>query len=100
MYGTSNPAYNGFDAHLDALADGQIGVQAAFDDGTSGSYDYQPRHPAGRAAIPSITGGPTQTVDVSQADRRGQLPSYVQQSRTTCRNPGAAVFLTATISWP
>jgi hypothetical protein len=98
--GTSSPDYNGFDAQVDALADGQIGVQASFDDGTNGSYDYHlVIKPVGGAPLMDQMGGPVGSIDLSQAVTQGSYRVTFSDPDDTA-NPGHAVILTATLSWP
>jgi hypothetical protein len=98
--GGSSPPYNGFDAEMDALVDGQIGVQAAFDDGTSGAYDYHlVIRPVDEDPIYDQAGGPSQTVDATQGVTTGSYRVTFTDPDEVA-NPGAAVILTATVSWP
>jgi len=98
--GTSNPNYNGFDALVGALADGQIHVQAAFDDGTNGAYGYHlVIQQANQDPILDQTGGSSQTVDITQPVTMGNY-GITFSDPDSVANPGAAVFVTTTISWP
>ena len=98
--GTTNPDYNGFDVHTDALADGLLSVQASFDDGSSGAYDWHlVIQPQGGDPVYDQTGGPDQTVDQSQAVSQGSYRVTFSDPDDVA-NPGHAVILTATVSWP
>jgi hypothetical protein len=98
--GTSNSDYNGFDVQTDALVNGSIGVQASFDDGSSGAYDWHlVIKPSGGSAVFDQTGGPAQSIDLSQNVSAGTYRVTLSDPDDVS-NPGAAVFVTATISWP
>ena len=98
--GTSSPNYNGFDAVVGALADGQIQLHAAFDDGGDGSYGYQlVVQPVGGDPFPEQAGGPSQTVDLAQDVTSGNYRITFTDPDSVA-NPGAAVFVTTTIGWP
>lgn len=99
--GTTNPDYNGFDAHIDALATGTISLQAAFDDGTNGAYDYQlvVQPNCTDPACNQTSSDPVQTVDTTVPISQGSYDVMFSDPDDVA-NPGAAVILTATISWP
>ncbi len=98
--GSSNPPYNGFDTQMDALADGQISMQAAFDDGTDGSYDWRLQiTPQSGGAAFDQSGGPDSSVDQAfDVSKDGIRVTFSNPDPVS--NPGAAVILTATITWP
>jgi hypothetical protein len=98
--GTSSPDYNGFDAQFDALAEGTINVQASFDDGGSGAYVYHlVIRPQGGDPLLDATDGPTQSFAQSQPVGQGSYRVTLSDPDAVA-NPGAAVILTATLSWP
>jgi hypothetical protein len=99
--GTNSPNYNGFDAVVGALADGQIQVHAAFDDGADGAYDWQlVIQPVPGDPFPTQTGGPSQTVDSQPQDVTSGSYRIMFADPDPMANPGAAVFVTTTITWP
>lgn len=101
--GTSNPAYNGFQAQMTTQSDGTMHVQAAFDDGgsPSGSYDYHlVIQPTAGDAVLDETGGPTVTVDASTAVSGSITYTVSLADPDPVANPVAAVFVAATITWP
>jgi len=98
--GTSSPDYNGFDAQVEALASGNIGVQASFDDGGGGAYDYHlVIAPQGGDALLDATSGPTQSFDTAQPVDTGRYRVSLSDPDAIA-NPGASVILSATVSWP
>jgi hypothetical protein len=100
--GTNSPNYNGFVAVVGALADGQIQLHAAFDDGADGAYDWQlVIQPVPGNPFPPQSGGPSQTVDSQpQNVSSGNNYQVAFSDPDAMANPGAAVFVTATLSWP
>jgi hypothetical protein len=106
FYGTSNPAYNGFTASVDAGA-GPMPVTGAFDDGQvqRGSYDFH---------LVIANGGGTTVFEQSGSgtsfvaqDDQEQPPmvdagtySITLANPDELANPGLAVFVSATITWP
>jgi hypothetical protein len=99
-YGTSNSSYDGFTAGIDAGV-GQLTVQGAFDDGQGGSYDYRyVVTPDGQAAIVDQTGGPTTSFAFDPVTLAAGSYSVTIQDPDDVANPGMAVFIAATITWP
>jgi hypothetical protein len=99
--GTSNGAYNGFTAAVDTGA-GTLPIQFAMDDANGGAYDYHVVvKPGAGAAVFEDTGGPvtSYSADPAPVVDAGSYSITVENPDAEA-NPGLAVFITATISWP
>ena len=99
--GAVDDRFNGFRVEVTTAAEGNLGVQAAFDDGEDGSYNFRLIvRPNGGDPVLDETGGPTQSID------RGVAVAAQGVLEVSLRNPDAVsnaerqVFVTATISWP
>ncbi len=94
------PNYNGLTATVEALADGQLQLNGAFDSGHQHAYRIVIEQLGPDAAtLYDQTGGPNSGFNVSQSATNGV--AY----RLTVSNPNeqaevTAVFLSLTISWP
>ena len=98
--GTASPGYNGFEAQLTTLGDGApLHVQASFDDGSGGAYDWHLTIATNGSSVFDQSGGPDQSVDESQAVTAGTIYTvdFHDPDQTANVSP---VFLTAQISWP
>jgi hypothetical protein len=98
FYGSSNPPYNGFVAGFEA-GGGQMSVQGAFDDGQGGAYNYHlVVQPDGADAVVDVTDNGT-SFSVQPGIDAGHYTVFINDPEDVA-NPGLAVFVTATISWP
>lgn len=98
--GASMAEYNGFDAELTTNGDGSIRVQAAFDDGSQGSYDWHLVMSSSGSPVHDQTGGPDPSIDESQSVSGGTTYVVSLHDPDNTANGTMSVFVSATISWP
>jgi hypothetical protein len=101
--GSATPNYNGFQAQMTTQSDGDMHVQAAFDDGgsPSGSYDYQlVIQPTAGDPICCPGGGPSSSIDQTQPVSGSVSYTVSLADPDPVANPASPVFVAATINWP
>jgi hypothetical protein len=92
--------YNGFTAEVEPAADGEIAINASFDDGFGGSYPY-------RLIIEEVGGGPAQSFVVEEegATMEASAPALAERTyRITLEGRHTVaeqrVLITADLDWP
>jgi hypothetical protein len=101
--GTNDPHYNGFTVELAAAADGNLRLQAGFDDGNDNPYQYHLSITplAGGPPLVDQAGGPSGSLDMSFGLTGGQSYSVALGEPEQLAGGGQfAVFVDATLTWP
>lgn len=101
--GTTDPHYNGFVVGLTAAADGNLRVQASFDDGQGNPYQYHLviTRTGNSEVLADQAGGPQGSLDVSLGLLGGEA-YRVELGEPEVQAGGGlfAVFVDATLTWP
>ena len=101
--GTTDPHYNGFNVGLSAAVNGNLRIQASFDDGNDNPYQYHLSitPTAGGPPLVDQNGGPQGSVDLSFAVSGGQgYLVELDEPEDLAGGGQFAVFVDATLSWP